>query len=605
MNAKRDRVFKELSKALRQADSKGTSGYDTTAEVVRVEGDTVWVHIPGGVDETPVKKTIDAVKGDTVQLRVSGGTAWIVGNETKPPTDDRVANVAKKTAKNADLKAILAKKTANEASKVATNYIDFTEEEGLTVGHKNLESKVNISGGGIKLYDEEGNVGTEIKSGQIMIGNPLDSRVLIKQKGFEMLDADNTAFVRFQDERVFSTVDYYFYIYRASGETNEMEFPYTILEVNEVLINDVPTSGYSFEGDSVYLDETPDQGDKIEIYAVIFAPVATLERTGFRNYTNPDRSIAFITPSACNLNYEVYLNGVLTEPTQRYKTQAIFEPPLSDDDEVRIVYQSIASDLKHYTIGSRQGETGQQSYVLGNDCIASGKNSFAIGYNTKAIGSCSFSANASTEAQTDYSSAFGRDTIAKGLYQTVVGTFNYPTGEEHIASHETPVFIVGNGAVERSNAFAVNYGGDIHIKGDAYVGCNADSTGGRKLVSASVNTGNGTKSNVPSGASNLTNLAEVSLDEEGVYLLLGRVRFASNTSGRRGAAWASNPTGYFYHSLVVGAPANGGATLMQTMAIIEVTSNTAPYTAYLNCYHTAGASNPLDVEYYWRYIKLA
>lgn len=124
-------------------------------------------------------------------------------------------------------------------------------------------------------------------------------------------------------------------------------------------------------------------------------------------------------------------------------------------------------------------------------------------------------------------------------------------------------------------------------------------------VSASVDNGSGTKSSVPSGASNLTNLTEVSLDEEGIYLLLGRVRFASNTSGRRGAAWASNSTGYFYHSLVVGAPANGGATLMQTMAIIEVTSNTAPYTAYLNCYHTAGASNPLDIEYYWRYLKLA
>lgn len=123
-------------------------------------------------------------------------------------------------------------------------------------------------------------------------------------------------------------------------------------------------------------------------------------------------------------------------------------------------------------------------------------------------------------------------------------------------------------------------------------------------VSASIDTGNGTKSSVPSGASNLTNLAEVSL-EEGVYLLLGRVRFPSNTSGRRGAAWASNSTGYFYHSLVVGAPASGGATLMQTMAILTVTSDTAPYTAYLNCYHTAGASNPLDVEYYWRYIKLA
>ena len=495
-------------------------------------------------------------------------------------------------------------KTYNKASQEATNYLQFDSQTGLTVGQEDLDSKVVISGNGVKLYDEEGKVGTEIKSGQIMIGNPLDSRVLIKQKGFEMLDADNTAFVRFQDERVFSTVDYYFYINSASGETNEMELPYAILEVNEVLINDVPISGYSFEGDSVYLDETPSQGDKIEIYAVIFAPVATLERTGFTNYTDPDRSVAFIEPRACNLNYEVYLNGVLTEPTQRYKTQAIFEPPLSDDDEVRIVYQSITSDLKHYTMGSRQGETGQLSYVLGNDCIASGKSSFAIGYNTKAIGECSFSANASTEAQTDYSSAFGRNTIAKGLYQTVVGTSNYPTGEGHLVDDYTPIFIVGNGitGVSRSNAFAVNYGGDINIKGDAYVGCNSDSTGGNKLVSASTSTGSGTKSNMASSA-NFSNLAELTLPDKGVYILVGLARFASNANGRRGLCWGVSATGYYDHSLVVVPPVSGAITRIQSVALVTATSEN--YKVYLNAYHTAGSGTQLNVDYYWRYIKLA
>ena len=70
------------------------TAYDTTATVTRVEDDTLWVHIPGGIDETPVRKTVSATSGDEIQIRVGGGRAWAVGNATAPPTDDRRANEA-------------------------------------------------------------------------------------------------------------------------------------------------------------------------------------------------------------------------------------------------------------------------------------------------------------------------------------------------------------------------------------------------------------------------------------------------------------------------------------------------------------------------------
>ena len=65
--------------------------YDTQATVVRVDGDTLWVHIPGGVEETPVQRTIAASVGDVVQVRVADGSAWVVGNASAPPTDDKEA----------------------------------------------------------------------------------------------------------------------------------------------------------------------------------------------------------------------------------------------------------------------------------------------------------------------------------------------------------------------------------------------------------------------------------------------------------------------------------------------------------------------------------
>lgn len=91
-------IIKDIAKA---RDRKTTSAYDTPATVTRIEGDTAWVHIDGGVDETPVKMTVAAHEGDTVQVRVGGGTAWLTGNGSRPPTDDALAGVAKELADDA------------------------------------------------------------------------------------------------------------------------------------------------------------------------------------------------------------------------------------------------------------------------------------------------------------------------------------------------------------------------------------------------------------------------------------------------------------------------------------------------------------------------
>ena len=46
------------------------------------------------------------------------------------------------------------------------------------------------------------------------------------------------------------------------------------------------------------------------------------------------------------------------------------------------------------------------------------------------------------------------------------------------------VFIIGNGTADdaRSNAYTLDWDGTGHYKGDVYVGCNNDSTGGSKVA---------------------------------------------------------------------------------------------------------------------------
>ena len=119
--------------------------YDAPAVVTRVEGGaTAWVRIAGSDTETPVKLTIDAKTGDAVQVRVGGGSAWLTGNQTAPPTDDT--------------KADNAMEQAQKASGVATNYVTDTKD-GIFVHPKNndadgvrITDAIEILKGGLSFF---------------------------------------------------------------------------------------------------------------------------------------------------------------------------------------------------------------------------------------------------------------------------------------------------------------------------------------------------------------------------------------------------------------------------------------------------------------------
>ena len=136
MSAKNEQTLRRLVSSIRQADRPKTSGYDTQATVRRIEDGVAWVHIPGGVDETPVKLTIAASPGDTVQVRVAGGRAFLVGNASAPPTDDTTAKKAV-TQIGAVGKAVKAvRQIAERAAKIAgnTNQYFWHTESGTDTG---------------------------------------------------------------------------------------------------------------------------------------------------------------------------------------------------------------------------------------------------------------------------------------------------------------------------------------------------------------------------------------------------------------------------------------------------------------------------------------
>lgn len=135
MSSSMDKLAKSLHKSLAEADSKKPKPYDTEAEVSRVDGDTLWVKIPGGENETPVRKTMDAKPGDNVMVRVSGGRAWAMGNSTRPPTDDSTAISAYNYANTVNTNLVQTNKVIADTIEANEARFDYVEADTAKIHH--------------------------------------------------------------------------------------------------------------------------------------------------------------------------------------------------------------------------------------------------------------------------------------------------------------------------------------------------------------------------------------------------------------------------------------------------------------------------------------
>lgn len=119
---------------------------------------------------------------------------------------------------------------------------------------------------------------------------------------------------------------------------------------------------------------------------------------------------------------------------------------------------------------------GNYSVAEGEGTTASGNASHAEGVYTEASGDGSHAEGVLTTASGDKSHAEGYDTIASGDKSHAQG--------KHNIANTSHADIVGNGtsSSSRSNAYALDWDGNGYYAGDVYVGCNADSSGGSKLV---------------------------------------------------------------------------------------------------------------------------
>ena len=173
-----------------------------------------------------------------------------------------------------------------------------------------------------------------------------------------------------------------------------------------------------------------------------------------------------------------------------------------------------ASGYYSHAEGDSTTASANYSHAEGSSTEASNSGAHAEGYNTKASGQHAHAEGNSTTASGTNSHAGGYGTIASGSAQTVIGQYN--------VSNSTSRFIVGNGTSSaRVNAFAID-AGNARIRGDAYIGCDVDSTGGTLLKVLKI-----TKSSVSSLSTTITN-AGITANMEVLHCVL------SNPSAQTG-----------------------------------------------------------------------
>lgn len=159
----------------------------------------------------------------------------------------------------------------------------------------------------------------------------------------------------------------------------------------------------------------------------------------------------------------------------------------SGSESVAVGYDVEASGTASTALGWSTKASTDAAHAEGYGTQAIASAAHAEGYGTKAAGEASHSEGYGCFAEGAYSHAEGNGTLANHRSQHVFGENNFMDSSLELATARGDyVEIVGNGTGNnKSNARALDWNGNERLKGNLYVGCSADSTGGSKVLAVS------------------------------------------------------------------------------------------------------------------------
>ena len=148
------------------------------------------------------------------------------------------------------------------------------------------------------------------------------------------------------------------------------------------------------------------------------------------------------------------------------------------ENSIAVGYHNAANGLYSAAFGRDNVANGTSSFAGGENIIAAGGSEFVIG-GSNALPAAEFQPNTEYAAN-DYV-IYQNKLYYCATPHTSAATFEADSGWYHARKN---LLTVGNGnnSNSRSNAFVVDLAGNGRYKGDIYIGCNADSSGGYKVA---------------------------------------------------------------------------------------------------------------------------
>lgn len=487
---------------------KKPQAYDTQAVVRRVDPrtGTAYVHIPNGVDETPVRLTIDAEAGDTVQVRVADGRAWLTGNRTAPPTDDAEAIEAKIRADLGVKKAEKAQDTADTAqidaarARDAADSAEQSAQDAQTAAGRAQTAAENASDyaaralGNLSTVQSVAETLTWITAHGTMalttdvaldpthvyfVLDPAGDYTVGGQKYAIVTEPDVADIATYYELTIDESLNNYvgthlavdgegLWLLPAASGTNKVLIATgagsTYTTAGTYIIDALGNTAASFRADGATMSA---QGVLIAHLGygpgkdsgggTTNAPYYTL---GGRNTSNPvgNYSVAegeINTASGCDSHAE----GVYSEATGNWSHAEGESAEAAGDWSHAEGFGSQASGDDSHAEGSQTTASGDASHAEGLQSQALAEGAHAEG-STAAGGMYSHSEGQFSEAAGKWSHAGGYGTLAGGNAQTAIGAWNDNKAGD--------LFEVGNGTADnaRSNALELTDTGDLTTAGD-------------------------------------------------------------------------------------------------------------------------------------------
>lgn len=548
---------------------KKTNAYDTSAEVKRIEGDTAWVHIPGGADETPVKMTINASEGDNVQVRVSGGRAWLQGNATAPPTDDTTANVARTIATDAQEEAVRAGKAADAAEAEAVRAgaaADRAEEsasDALTAAQSAQTSADSALVSLATVEDVAGvlewitNHGTMTLTSDVTV-NPSHVYFVVDAGGDYVVGSTHYSIVSEPKDSELSTyyelsVDKSIQNYVATHVVVDSEGLWLIPDSggNKVLIATGAGSSYTTAG--TYIIGKVNGVDTV--FAKFLSSGATMSTEngtqiahlgyGSGNAQSGTANAPYYTLGTRKSGSAVgnYSVAIGTDNTASgYCSFAGGKESVASSQNsfamgskityLDTTYYTTASDLDAHAEGMGTQATNDAAHAEGTLTTASGDSSHSEGYRTTASGFAAHAEGDGTVASGNRSHAQNTHTTAAYDNQTAIGIYN--------SNSSSNAFEIGNGTSSNpQNAFTVDWSGNVNIPSSAKYKINGTALTASDVgaLSSSTTYVSGVKGNSEStyrtGNVNITpaNVGAVNLSDKYTRSSAGDLAWTGQTDG--------------------------------------------------------------------------